>query len=125
MRHRRVTFTVPADVLKTADALAKRLGRSRSWVVTDALKRYAADEPPASRQVSEAAASYRAAMDGARAFQRDADLRLTPEQRLQAAEELVEEAARLRPRRRGAVRQVVHFESLEDWWEWKKRESRP
>lgn len=128
MRHRRVTVTVPGDVLKAADALAKRLGRSRSWVVTEALRRYTA-EPVAAlspQRVSEDwRAPYAEALNAARSSLRDADLRLTPEERLRAAEELAEEAARLGPPRKGPVRQLLVFDRLEDWWAWKKRESLP
>lgn len=41
----RITCTVPADVLKAADHLAERLERSRSWVVTEALRRYVTRQP--------------------------------------------------------------------------------
>lgn len=122
MRHRRVTFTVPADVLKTADTLAKRLGRSRSWVVTEALRRFTDGSPPSPfPQVSESSpAPYTAGLGEQRLALLEADLALTPEQRLQAAEELTDETLRLRPRPR--YRQILQFESLGDFFAWKKRD---
>lgn len=69
----RATCTLPADVLKAADALAKRLDRSRSWVVAEALRRYVIPQPtpaPPHGRVSESAAPYAAsavaAPDGVR-----------------------------------------------------------
>ena len=59
----RITCTVPADVLKAADRLAKRLERSRSWVVTEALRRYVSRQPapaPPHGRVSESVAPYAA-----------------------------------------------------------------
>lgn len=122
MRLKRVTVTVPVDVLKAADTQARRLGRSRSWVVSEALRTYATTSAtirPA--QASESSrAPYASALDDARAALREADLRLTPAERLQAAEELADDAAALRPRPR--IRQVLQFDRLEDWFAWKKRD---
>lgn len=59
----RVTCTLPADVLKAADGLAKRLDRSRSWVVAEALRRYVIPQPapaPSHGRVSESVAPYAA-----------------------------------------------------------------
>jgi plasmid stability protein len=61
-----------------------------------------------------------AAFDAARAALREADLRLSPEERLREAEELTEDAFRARPRPR--IRQVLQFDSLEDYFAWKKRD---
>lgn len=123
----RVTCTLPAGILKAADALAKRLDRSRSWVVAEALRRYVsqAGEPaPSARAVHEVAAPpYAAPASGLgeqRLAQLEADLRLTPEQRVHEAEETVEMALRLhRPPR---VAQVLAFASYEDYLEWKRRD---
>ncbi len=57
----RITCTIPADVLKAADRLAKRLERSRSWVVAEALRRYVSRQPapaPPHDRVSESVAPY-------------------------------------------------------------------
>src|SRR5260370_35669450 len=37
---KRLTVTIPAEVRAAADREAKRLGRSRSWVVSEALRRW-------------------------------------------------------------------------------------
>ena len=37
----RISMTIPSDVLRRADRIAKREGRSRSWVLTDAVRRLA------------------------------------------------------------------------------------
>jgi hypothetical protein len=123
----RVTCTLPADVLKAADRLAKRLERSRSWVVAEALRRYVsqAGEPaPSVRAVHEAAAPpYAAPASGLgeqRLAQLEADLRLTPEQRVHEAEETLETALRARPQPR--LQQLLLFASLEDYFAWKKRD---
>ncbi len=123
----RVTCTLPADILKAADRLAKRLDRSRSWVVAEALRRYVsqAGEPaPSARAVREVAAPpYVAPAPGLgeqRLAQLEADLRLTPEQRVREAEEIVEMAFRLhRPPRAG---QVLAFATYEDYLAWKRRD---
>ncbi|HRN52925.1 MAG TPA: ribbon-helix-helix domain-containing protein, partial [Gemmatimonadaceae bacterium] len=35
----RISMTIPPDALRRADRLAKRAGRSRSWVLTEAVRR--------------------------------------------------------------------------------------
>jgi hypothetical protein len=144
--YRRVTVTIPTDVLRAADGLARRLDRSRSWVVADALRRYAGSQPPATaasssgavrergvpygagvgfRGVIDPPAAYGADTRGAglgeqRLAQLEADLQLTPEQRVHEAEESVELAFRLHPRPRAG--QVLAFERYEDFLEWRERD---
>lgn len=57
----RVTCTIPAAVLEAADGLAKRLDRSRSWVVAEALRRYVSRQPAPTQpqgRVAESVAPY-------------------------------------------------------------------
>ena len=57
----RITCTIPAEVLEGADGLAKRLDRSRSWVVAEALRRYVTRQPAPTQphgRVSESVAPY-------------------------------------------------------------------
>ena len=124
-RLERVTCTLPGDLVKAADAIAAREGRSRSWVVAEALRvfvagcREAADS--AAGRVSEAGApSYevREAFEAASRAQLEEELRMTPEERVLIADDLAVEAARIRPQPQ--VRQVVAFESWEDFLAWKK-----
>lgn len=114
----RVTCTIPEDVLESIDAAARKLGRSRSWVVAEALRRYVAEPPSVVREP--ATPPYTAQFSAARTALRDADLALSPAERLRAAEELADEASRLRPRPR--IREVVQFGSFEDYFAWKKRD---
>ncbi len=121
--YRRVTVTVPADVLRSGDHLAATLGRSRSWVVSEALRRYA--ESPeagrAARAVREPAAppyEVQQAFRAAELSRLESDLALTPERRVQVAEELARAAPvrRARPR----FRRVLQFDSYEDYLDWRR-----
>jgi predicted transcriptional regulator len=121
----RVTCTLPADVLKAADTLAKRLDRSRSWVVAEALRAYPASavegESPRHATVAEPIRfPYDPAFEAARRSRREGDLRLSPSQRIHVAEELTETA--LKARRQPRLRQIVLLGSLEDYFKWKKRD---
>jgi hypothetical protein len=120
----RVTVSLPAEVLEAADLLAKRLDRSRSWVVADALRRLTESPSPpggASAVKEPAVAPYAVAsgLGPQRLGQLDADLRLTPEQRIHAAEEGIETA--LRFHRPPHVARVLAFATSEDYLEWKRR----
>lgn len=132
----RVTVTVPNDVLKAADRLADRLDRSRSWVVSEALRRYAggeAGESPAGggkragggervgvRERIATPYPSGPGLDEQRRVQLEADLQLTPEQRVHEAEETVQLAQRLHTRPRAA--QVLAFQTYEDFLEWRERD---
>ena len=120
---RRVTVTVPADVLKAADAVAKSLDRSRSWVVAEAVRRYAelppGDRPPAAvREPPAPPYALRRAFREAELARLKSDLALTPERRVQVAEEL----ARTAPsdRRQPRFRRVLQFDSYDDYLDWKR-----
>src|SRR5919198_85206 len=107
----RISITLPREVLAAADREAKRLDRSRSWVVAEAVRRYAGE--PAARsgeQVAEPAPPADAAAEVAEARRRllAADLRLSPAERLRRAEELVQLAWHVHGRRHRA--QVIGFD---------------
>jgi predicted transcriptional regulator len=111
----RVTITLPSDVLASADARARQLDRSRSWVVAEALRGYltavVVREPSgvsAAREVADAKRLHLAS-----------DLRLAPAERLRRAEELGR-LARTAQRRKGRRRQVIAFDTYEDYYAWKK-----
>ena len=118
----RVTVTVPADLVKKADALARRERRSRSWVVTEALAGYLREGKPPARVAEPATTPYttRPGLGEQRLAQLKSDLLLSPEERVREAEELAETAQLAHPRPR--YRQVVLFDSLEDFFAWKKRD---
>jgi metal-responsive CopG/Arc/MetJ family transcriptional regulator len=70
----KTAITMPPEDLEATDRLATRLGRSRSWVLSEALRRFVTHE----RLTSE--------LDTSRAEQRRRDLALTPDQRVREAE---------------------------------------
>lgn len=114
----RVTVTLPTDLLAQADQRARRLDRSRSWVVAEALRSFLA-----AAVVREPLAPPYAATPGlgeSRSHQLRADLALTPEQRVRAAELTAREARLVRRTPRGHG--VHSFERYEDYLEWKRRE---
>lgn len=112
----RITITLPEDLLAAADARAKRVDRSRSWVVVEALRDGLTSGATA---VREPVAAY-AAREVADARRRHlaTDLRLPPAERLQRAEELGRLARAAQ--RRGSRQQVIAFDSYEDYYEWRK-----
>jgi hypothetical protein len=114
----RVTITVPADLLASADARARRLDRSRSWVVAEALRGYLATA--AVREPATIAYGPSPGLGTYRLQQLQADLALTPEQRVREAERTAREAALVRGTPRG--RGLRFFDRYEDYLEWKRRE---
>jgi hypothetical protein len=121
--YRRVTVTVPTAVLSAGDELAARLDRSRSWVVSEALRRYAElpEASPVAPAVREPVAppyEVRQAFRAAELSRLESDLALTPERRVQIAQELARTApaGRVRPR----FRRVLQFDSYDDYLDWKR-----
>jgi hypothetical protein len=118
----RITCTLRSDLVRTADALAAKLGRSRSWVIAEALRAYLTtqDEARSAPRVREPEPNaYAAEFEAARLDRLRSDLALTPEQRVRVAEELAATAPD--DRRRVGVRFVAQFDSWEDYFEWKRR----
>lgn len=112
----RITITVPKDLLAAADARAKRLDRSRSWVVAEALR-----NSVAARHVAEPAPlPYGTGLDEYRRTQLQADLALTPEERVLEAERTAREAELVRGVPSGTG--VRFFDRYEDYITWKRRE---
>ncbi len=100
-------MTIPPDVLRRADRIAKREGRSRSWVLTDAVRRL--EEPAPARSPR---------LDESRRAMLEADLALSPTERVLAAERTAREVP---VRRFGAL--FVTFDRFEDYLDWKRREA--
>jgi hypothetical protein len=121
MALKRISMTLPKDVLDRADRRARALDRSRSWVIVEAIRAYVTAAPPQVREPSPA--PYGAPISGlgpSRLVQLEADLRLTPEERVLAAEE----TARLGDLVRGprhVSHQVLSFDRYEDYVDWKRR----
>jgi hypothetical protein len=124
----RIAITMPQEVLEMADRLAARLDRSRSWVIAESIRRFAVETPIEYRgggRVREVAAggypSRPAPGLGAyRHGQLEADLRLTPEERVRAAEATARLDRLIRP---SQGQQLLVFERREDYLRWKQRES--
>jgi predicted transcriptional regulator len=109
----RVTITLPRDLLAAADARAKRLDRSRSWVVAESLRAYV---PPGVREPVHAYGAGEVA--AARRRHLIADLQLSPAERLHQAEDIARLARTVKGR--GRRSQVIGFDTYEDYYEWKK-----
>lgn len=113
----RISITIPDELVAAADRKAAELDRSRSWVLVDALRSYlrrpvaAVREPPV---------DYGVGLDPSRAAQLAADLRLSPEERVLAAERtlLVDTERRHSPLRN----RVLTFDRYEDYLEWERRD---
>ncbi|MBL8987988.1 MAG: hypothetical protein JNJ80_17075 [Gemmatimonadetes bacterium] len=120
----RISMTIPADVLWQADQLAHLWNRSRSWVISEAVRRLAAEPVtamPGLGLVAEAAVPTSeavAAVAEGRMAQIRASLALSPADRLQRAESLVSLSRAVHPRARR--NQVIGFDTLEDFALWKK-----
>lgn len=122
MAFKRISITLPKDVLEGADKRARALDRSRSWVIVEAIRAYLSGSPA---QVRESQAfPYGVTSPGLgpqRLAQLEADLRLTPEERVRAAEETLRlgEAIRGVPR---PSNRLISFDRYEDYVEWKRKE---
>ena len=118
----RICITLPREVLTAADKLAARLDRSRSWVIAEAVRQYAERSPTsggAGTAVRESvSAPYRPGLGEQRLAQLEADLALTAEQRVRAAEETADLARLARPR--PPVDRLLFFDKYEDFLTWKK-----
>jgi ribbon-helix-helix CopG family protein len=121
----RISITLPEPVLAAADKLAKRLDRPRSWVIAEAIRRFgtegqlaAAPTPgPVRETITNPYAPQLREIAEANERRLKADLALTPETRVQQAEELVRLGRMVRPPRARA--QIIGFESYEDYYQWK------
>jgi len=132
MPYARISITLPRELVAAADQQARALDRSRSWLVADALRRYLQDSAglPAGATVQSGRAVHEAlpspygvvshGLGEYRLQQLQADLALTPEQRVFAAERTARVAEYTRPRSKG--QRVLQFDRYEDYLEWKHRE---
>lgn len=132
---RRITITVPEDLVRSADERAGALDRSRSWIVADALRRYLTEPmkdrvgqeivPAEGRPVVEAARSSGSNMRAAslgpyRLAQLESDMRLSVEERVKESEL----AARVTELRTTPLRseRILTFDRYEDFLEWERWE---
>ena len=115
-RYERIAITLPAEDLEAADRAARQLDRSRSWLIAEAVRQYVARPQPAP---DVAIADSRPGLGQSRRQQLLADLRLTPEERVRAAEETAR-VTTLMPAAR--VHRILAFDRYEDYLAWKKVE---
>lgn len=96
----RIAITLPEDDLAAADRLAQELDRSRSWVIAEAIRRFAASAEtlPATD------------LGASRREQLRRDLALSPDERVHAAEETLKTSSRI-----GAPRIFSHFDDFLAW----------
>ena len=106
-------MTIPADVLRRADRIARALDRSRSWVLAEAVRRL---EPGNAQATPSARADQR--LDPFRAQQLASDLKLSVEDRVLAAERTAREVTV-----RSFGRLFITFDRPEDWFHWKQLEA--
>lgn len=116
----RITITIPSELVEAADRKASELARSRSWVLVEALRAFLAGTG-AGRTVHETPGVYTVGLGPSRQAQLEADLALSLEDRVHAAEE----TTRVAERRWGAPLRdrVISFERHEDFLRWEKREA--
>src|SRR5207249_3154444 len=119
MAFTRISITLPRDVLAAADRRAPAPRRPPSWPIVQAPGGYPAT--PVRSQVREPDAPVYAVREVADARRQHlaADLKRSPAERLQRAEQLARLARQVRPRR-GRRQQVIGFDSYQDFYEWKK-----
>lgn len=119
----RISITIPKSLVAALDRRARETDRSRSWVITDAVRRCLEARTDAGEAVNPTVReepSAHAAKQVLVARQRhlEAEAALSPGERLRRAEELARLARQAQ--RRPARQQVVGFETYEDYYEWKK-----
>jgi hypothetical protein len=130
-RYARIAITLPKPDLAAADRLARAHDRSRSWVVAEAIRRFAVagEAPNSSRRTNAPAAgsdhqlSSELAPTGlgaSRMTQLARDLALTPEERVRAAEETL----RATPAETSRTHRVMAFDRYEDFLEWQRTRDR-
>jgi hypothetical protein len=122
----RIAITLPRRDLAAADRLAAAHDRSRSWIIAEAIRRYAAgagedsgrDGGAAARRArTEALTGPPVGLGESRLAQLRRDLALTPEQRVREAEATLQlTELRARPR----ARQLLAFERYEDFLEFQR-----
>ncbi|MEE8191726.1 MAG: ribbon-helix-helix domain-containing protein [Gemmatimonadales bacterium] len=116
-RKKRITITLPPDLIVAADRRAQELDRSRSWVVAEALRAQLVQHEGATPS-SPAATQAAAELAQARRSRLRAEVALPPEERLRRAEELGRLARQAQPR--GPRKVIIIFDSYEDFYEWRK-----
>lgn len=84
LRFARISITLPPDTLRAADELAARHDRSRSWIVAEAIRQYAAAQREAPSADDDATRLGRSRLEQLRR-----DAALSPEARVLESEGIV------------------------------------
>ena len=108
----RIAITLPPETLAAADRLARAQDRSRSWIVSEAVRRYAASVETAPDPTLGGAG-----LGASRTMQLLRDLALTPEQRVHLADETL---LSLDDNTLPVVRESRSFDRYEDFLDWKR-----
>jgi len=116
----RISITIPEELIAAADRRAAELERSRSWVLVDALRQYLARPEGA---VHEGEVAYLGGLGALRTAQLEADLRLTPEERVIEAERTLQVEDVRRGSRKAQQDRLLTFDRYEDYVDWKRREA--
>lgn len=123
----RISLTIPANVVRELDRRAKALHRSRSWLIVEAVKQnlkgpagpVETEAPPPTRAAESQSLPYGAGLGEQRLQQLEADVRLSPTERVRAAQNTLKAA---RPRRPSTPHRVVQFDRYEDYISWQRAE---
>lgn len=102
-RAAKIAISIPPDDLAAADALASKLGRSRSWILSEALRRFVAHE----RLSHE--------LDASRAAQLRRDLALTAEERLRETEDEFAAVGEAAPMGCEEPRRFLNYDDFVAW----------
>lgn len=125
-RYARIAITLPEKDLAAADRLARRHDRSRSWIVAEGIRRYAAADEATREPVGGAGRAPAAAakeppgergLGASRRAQLIRDLTLTPEERVREAEETVRLTE---PQSKIRTHQLAVFDRYDDFLDWKR-----
>ena len=110
----RISITLPPSDLEAADRLAATQDRSRSWIIAEAIRRYAADV--------EAGEAWSPDMGTSRRVQIGRDLELTAAERIRDAESVEV----VRTTQRGEPEQPLRFANYAEFAAWRaKRRASP
>jgi hypothetical protein len=128
MTYGRASITLPQDLLVATDRRASEIDRPRSWVIAEALRAYlslrdASNTGRDAPRVREPSVRYGAplvpGLGPSRLAQLQADLALTPEERVRDAERTARAVPARAPH---AASRLIQFERYEDYLDWKRRE---
>ncbi len=108
-RFAKIAITLPQEDLAAADRLAAEQDRSRSWIVAEALRQYVARSAGHFATASD--------LDAGRTAQLRRDLALSPQERIEAAEETLRIVG---DRGASAVQEPLTFPSFDAFLTWNR-----